>query len=248
MIPERFTIIPAIDLKDGQVVRLRQGLIDRPTVYQTDPAEVARSFAQDGAELIHVVDLDGAVAGVPRNLQAIQRIRQVTSCYIEFSGGLRTIESVREALSAGADFISIGSAAILDPDFLKRTCAELPGRVFGSLDIRDGQMVIKGWLEGSSLTATEGVRRFDEAGVTALIVTDVSRDGTEAGSNAEFFAEIARASNRPIIASGGVGDLDDVRALKRCFTDGVVGVIIGRALYERRFTLHEARAVADGGQ
>jgi phosphoribosylformimino-5-aminoimidazole carboxamide ribotide isomerase len=244
MILERFTVIPAIDLKEGQVVRLQQGAMERSTVYHTAPDHVARSFAQEGAELIHVVDLDGAVAGAPRNLEALRRIRRATSCYIEFSGGLRTIESVRQALSAGADFISIGSAAVLHLELLKKLCAELPGRVFGSLDLRDDRVVIKGWLEGSELAATDAVRRFEEAGVRALIVTDVARDGTEAGVNTTLFSTIARVSNRPVIASGGVGGLDSIRTVRRCFADGVVGVIVGRALYERRFTLGDALAVA----
>jgi phosphoribosylformimino-5-aminoimidazole carboxamide ribotide isomerase len=242
---ERFTVIPAIDLKNGEVVRLRQGDMSQSTVYGTDPATVARKFAQQGAELIHIVDLDGAIAGAPRNLDAIRRIRSATDCRIDVSGGLRTIESVREMSAAGADFLSIGSAAFLDPKFLARTCAEFPSQVFGSVDVRDGRPAIKGWVETSQLSINEAVERFQRAGVATLIVTDISRDGTQGGSNIAFFSEIARVSFIPLIASGGVATLDDIRALKCRFAEGIAGVIVGRALYERRFTLREAISAAN---
>jgi phosphoribosylformimino-5-aminoimidazole carboxamide ribotide isomerase len=241
---ERFTVIPAIDLKSGQVVRLRQGDMGVPTVYGGDPAIVARSFAAQGASLIHIVDLDGAIAGAPCNLDALRRIRAATDCQIEVSGGLRTIEAVRQVAAAGADFISIGSAAVLDPELLTQACAELPGRVFGSLDVREGRLAIKGWLQTSQLAIDEAITRFQQAGVAALIVTDISRDGTEQGSHVALFCEIAAISSLPVVASGGVANLDDIRALKRQFARGIAGVIAGRALYEQRFTLHEALSAA----
>jgi phosphoribosylformimino-5-aminoimidazole carboxamide ribotide isomerase len=243
---ERFTIIPAIDLKSGEVVRLQQGDMARATFYGSDPAFVAQSFAEQGAELIHVVDLDGAIAGAPRNLDAMRKIRAATKCQIDFSGGLRTIESIRQVTAAGADFISIGSAALLNPRLLKQACAELPGRVLGSVDVRDGRLALKGWVEISELPINEAIGRFQLAGVAALIITDVSRDGTQKGSNVAFFAELASSGRMPVIASGGVGTLEDIRALRRRFADGIAGVIVGRALYERRFTLREALAAADG--
>ena len=242
---ERFTVIPAIDLKNGEVVRLRQGDMAHSTVYGTDPATVAWNFAEQGAELIHIVDLDGAIAGAPRNLVAIRKIRAATNCRIDASGGLRTIESVREVAAAGADFISIGSAAFLDPALLTRACAELPGRVLGSVDVRDGKLAIKGWLETSKLTIAQAIERFQNAGVAALIVTDTSRDGTQDGPNIALFSEVASTSDAPLVASGGVASLDDIRALKRHFRSGIAGVIVGRALYERRFTLSEALSAAN---
>jgi len=242
---ERFTVIPAIDLKSGEVVRLRQGDMAHSTVYGNDPAIVARSFEEEGAELIHIVDLDGAILGAPRHLDALRKISAATNCRIEVSGGLRTIESVRNVVTAGADFISIGSAAFLEPQLLTRACAEFPGRVFGSVDIRDGRLAIKGWVETSQLTVNEAIDRFQQAGVAALIVTDVTRDGTQGGSNIALFSEIARTRPTRLIASGGVGSLDDIRALRGQFANGIAGVIIGRALYERRFTLSEALAAAD---
>jgi len=241
---ERFTVIPAIDLKNGEVVRLRQGDMARSTVYGTDPATVARNFAEQGAELIHIVDLDGAIAGAPRNLEAIRKIRAATNCRID-AGGLRSIESVRELAAAGADFISIGSAAFLDPELLTRACAELPGRVFGSVDLRHGRLAIKGWVETSTLTITQAIERFQNAGVAALIVTDTSRDGMQGGPDLTLFCEVASTSHTPLVASGGVASLDDIRALKRQFRSGIAGVIVGRALYEQRFTLTEALSAAN---
>jgi phosphoribosylformimino-5-aminoimidazole carboxamide ribotide isomerase len=241
---ERFTVIPAIDLKNGQVVRLRQGDMTSATVYGSDPAAAAQNFEQQGAELIHVVDLDGAIAGVPCNLDAIRKIRRAANCRLDVSGGLRTIDSVRQLAGAGADFISIGSAAFLNPDLLARASSELPGRVFGSIDVRDGRLAIKGWVETSELTIMQAIERFQQAGVAALIVTDISRDGIQAGPNIRLLAEVANISRTPLIASGGIASLDEVRALSRQFRSGIGGVIVGRALYEQRFTLSEAISAA----
>ncbi|MBV8454293.1 MAG: 1-(5-phosphoribosyl)-5-[(5-phosphoribosylamino)methylideneamino]imidazole-4-carboxamide isomerase [Deltaproteobacteria bacterium] len=238
-------IIPAIDLKNGEVVRLRQGDMARSTVYGSDPAAAAWNFAEQGAELIHVVDLDGAIAGTPRNLDVIRKIRSAANCRIEVSGGLRTIESVREIAAAGADFISIGSAAFLNPELLPRACTELPGRVFGSVDVREGRLAIRGWVETSEMTIAQAIERFQQAGVAALIVTDISRDGTQDGPNMTLLFEVASKSQTPLIASGGVASLDDIRTLSRQFQSGIAGVIIGRAIYERRFTLSEALSAAD---
>ncbi len=240
---ERFTVIPAVDLKGGQVVRLLRGDMSRVTVYGADPAAVARRFEEQGARLIHVVDLDGAVAGAPRNLDAIKAIRQVVGCAIDLGGGIRTIAAVRDAFATGVDRVSIGSAAILNPGLLSAACAEFPGRIFGSLDGRDGRMAIKGWVETSELTIEAAADRFREAGVAAIAVTDISRDGAETGVDTARMAEIAQHSRLPVIASGGVSSLDDIRALARRFSDGVVGVIVGRALYEGRFDLSGALSI-----
>jgi phosphoribosylformimino-5-aminoimidazole carboxamide ribotide isomerase len=242
---ERFLVIPAIDLKAGEVVRLHQGDMGRSTSYDSDPASVARSFTEQGAQLIHIVDLDGAIAGAPRNLDAIRKIRSSTSCLIDVSGGLRTIESVRSVVGIGADFVSIGSAAFLNPELLTSACAEIPGRVFGSVDIREGRLAIKGWVETSQLTTFEAVERCENAGAAGLIVTDISRDGTQEGANVALFSQIASRCRIPLIASGGVAALNDIRTLKRQFAQGLAGVIIGRALYERRFTLAEALSAAN---
>jgi len=240
---KQFTVIPAIDLKGGEVVRLMHGEMARATVYSRDPATVAREFEAEGAELIHVVDLDGAIAGEPRNLDAIRAIRDAVKCRVDVSGGLRTIESVRSAFASGASYVSIGSAAILNPDLLKQACAGFPNRVIGSVDARDGRLAIKGWIEKSELTVEDAIERFKDAGVVAVTVTDIARDGAETGIDANRMAALATRGVK-VIASGGIARLDDVRVLAGRLNDGVVGVVVGRALYERRFTLAQAIAAA----
>jgi len=243
---EQFTVIPSIDLKGGQVVRLLHGDMNRATVYGAEPGVTARRFEEAGAELIHIVDLDGAIAGAPQNLDAIAKIRVAVKCAIDVSGGLRTLEAIRATFASGADRVSIGSAAILNPELLRRACTEFPGRIFGSIDIRDGRLAVKGWVETSALTVAEAAERFRTAGVGAAIVTDIARDGAQAGVDAARMEEIAKAVRIPVIASGGVASLDDIRALRPRFEAGVVGVVVGRALYEGNFSLGDAIAVATG--
>jgi phosphoribosylformimino-5-aminoimidazole carboxamide ribotide isomerase len=239
---EKFTVIPSIDLKSGEVVRLLRGEMDRVTVYGQDPAATARAFESEGAQIIHVVDLDGAVASAPRNLEAIRAIRAAVGCALDVSGGLRTVESVRAAIEAGADYVSIGSAAILNPSMLAEACREHPGRIFGSLDVREGRLAIKGWRETSQIVVADALERFQQVGVAAVILTDVSRDGSQSGVDIEMYEAVARSSETPVIASGGVARIDDVIALSRLFSRGIAGVITGRALYEGSFTLSQAIA------
>jgi len=240
----RFAVIPAIDLKGGKVVRLLRGEMSRATVYDDDPAATARRFEREGAELIHIVDLDGAVAGAPQNLEAIRAIRDAVACRLDVSGGLRSLDSIRAAIAAGADFVSLGSAAFLEPQVMVESCAEFPSRIFGSIDARNGYFAIRGWVETSQLTVDEALSRFREAGAAAIVLTDIARDGTEAGANATMFSRLAEKAGIPLIASGGVATLDDIRTLARNFDAGVAGVISGRALYEGRFSLAEAIAAA----
>jgi phosphoribosylformimino-5-aminoimidazole carboxamide ribotide isomerase len=242
LIFKRFTVIPAIDLKDGKVVRLMRGEMNQATTYSEDPTATARLFEQGGADLLHVVDLDGAVAGEPRNRTAISAIRRAVNCRLDVSGGLRSIESVRQTIAAGSDFVSIGSAAFLNPELVKHACEEFPGRVIGSVDARDGRLAVKGWVETSRLSVLEAIVRFRSAGVAAVTLTDITRDGTQTGADAALFAAIAAQAGVPLIASGGVATLDDLRALARLFDSGVVGAITGRALYEGRFSLGDAIA------
>ncbi len=243
---EKFTVIPSIDLKGGQVVRLLRGDMSKATVYGAHPAETARQFEEAGAELIHIVDLDGAIAGAPRNIEAIAQIRASVKCAIDVSGGLRTIEAVRAAFATGADRVSIGSAALLNPGLVRDACAEFPEKIFGSIDIRDGKLAIKGWVETSQLTVAEAAGRFRNAGVAAAIVTDIARDGAQVGVDSARIEELAKAVGIPVIASGGVASLDDIRALRTRFETGVVGVVVGRALYEGNFSLRDALAAAVG--
>ena len=241
---DHFTVIPSIDLKGGEVVRLLRGDMNRATVYGSDPAAAARAFEAAGAELIHIVDLDGAIAGTPRNLASVRAIRTAVRCRLDVSGGLRTLDSLSVVIDAGANVVSIGSAAFLNPTLIADACVRYPGRIFGSLDVRNGKLAIKGWVETSELTIAEAAIRFREAGVAAVIVTDISRDGTESGANVAMFAEAARLARVPVIASGGVASLDDLRTLKALFHEGVVGAITGRALYEGRFSLADALSAA----
>ena len=243
---EKFTVIPSIDLKGGQVVRLLRGDMSRSTVYGADPGETARRFEESGAELIHIVDLDGAIAGAPRNVEAIAQIRAAVKCAIDVSGGLRTIEAVRTTFAAGADRVSIGSAALLNPGLVRDACAEFPRKIFGSIDVRDGRLAIKGWVETSQLTVAEAAERFRAANVAAAIVTDIARDGAQVGVDAARIEELARLVRLPVIASGGVASLEDIRALRTRFEAGVVGVVVGRALYEENFSLRDALGAAVG--
>lgn len=241
---EKFTVIPAIDLKQGQVVRLLHGDMSRATVYGADPAETARRFEEQGAELIHIVDLDGAIAGEPRNVEAIASIRAAAKCEIDVSGGLRTIEAVRATFARGSDRVSLGSAALLRPELLRQACAEFPGRVFGSLDVRDGKLAVKGWVETSQVSLADTAERLRAAGVSAAIVTDIARDGAQTGIDPSRIIQIVYTVRLPVIASGGVASLDDIRALSMNFGAGIIGVVVGRALYQRNFSLAEAIALA----
>jgi phosphoribosylformimino-5-aminoimidazole carboxamide ribotide isomerase len=241
---DSFRLIPAIDLKDGKVVRLLQGDMNRATVYGDDPAAVAHSFEQAGARMIHVVDLDGAIAGAPRNLSAVGAIRAATRCEIDVSGGIRTVDAARRIFDAGADRIAIGSAAFLDQALLFELCRLFPLRGFGSLDVRGGRLAIKGWVETAPLAVDEAAAIFKRAGVAALIYTDIARDGTTAGVDCARHERMALQTGMPVIASGGVATLEDIRSLRARFNHGIAGAITGRALYEGRFTLAEALAAA----
>jgi phosphoribosylformimino-5-aminoimidazole carboxamide ribotide isomerase len=243
---EKFTVIPAIDLKGGQVVRLLHGDMNQSTVYGSDPGETARRFEDAGAELIHIVDLDGAIAGTPRNINAIAQIRAAVRCAIDVSGGMRTIEAVRTAFAAGADYVSIGSAALLNPELVRHACEEFPEKIFGSIDVRDGMLAVKGWVETSQLTVAQAAQRFRTAGVAAAIVTDIARDGAQVGVDAARMEEIATTVRIPVIASGGVANLADIGSLAKRFEAGVVGVVVGRALYEGNFSLSDALNASKG--
>lgn len=223
-------------------MRLLRGDMAQATVYGKDPATIARRFEHEGAELIHIVDLDGAIAGEPRNLDAVRAIRDAVGCKLDVSGGLRSMASVRQTFACGANYVSLGSVAFLDPALLNEACREFRGCIFGSLDLRNGRLAIRGWVETSKLTVAEAVLRFRDAGVAALIVTDTARDGTETGANITLFSEVARVAKLPVIASGGLATLDDLKALSTLFSHGIVGAITGRAIYEGRFTLSEAHS------
>ena len=233
-------ILPAIDLLGGQVVRLRQGAFEDPTVYGTDPGEVAARFREAGAERLHVVDLDGARAGRPVNLEALGRIAAVGVPF-EVGGGLRTLDDVGAVLALGASLAVLGTAAVARLELVAAACARFPGRIVCGIDAKGGEVAVAGWREGTGLTASLVARRVREAGVRLVEYTDVARDGMLTGVDAAGAARLAREAEVDVVASGGVASLDDVRA---CKAAGVFGLIIGKALYERRIDLEEALLLA----
>lgn len=237
-------IIPAIDIKDGRCVRLYQGEMEKDTVYYESPVEAAKHWVEQGAELIHVVDLNGAVEGRPVHKQEVAAICMGFGVPVELGGGLRSFEAIEESLALGVERVVLGTAAYEDPDFLRAVCKRFPGKIVVGIDARDGRIAIKGWKEDTSMDAVELAERCQEDGASRIIYTDISRDGTSLGVNAEEMLRIARAVTIPIIASGGVASLDDIRRLKALENDGVEGAIVGRALYSGAFTLREAIEVS----
>jgi len=237
-------IIPAIDIKDGQCVRLYQGEMDKETIYFESPVEAAKHWVEEGAELLHVVDLNGAVEGRPVHKLEVAAICMGFSVLVEMGGGLRSLEAVEEALATGVERVVVGTAAYEDRDFLRAVCKKFPGKIVVGIDAREGRVAVKGWKETTSMDAVELAKRCEEDGASRIIYTDISRDGTSLGVNVEETVRLARAVKIPIIASGGVASLDDIRRLKGREKDRVEGVIVGRALYSGAFTLREAIAVS----
>ncbi|ACG71990.1 histidine biosynthesis protein [Anaeromyxobacter sp. K] len=236
-------VIPAIDLIGGEVVRLEKGDFARKTVYARDPAEKAAELVRDGASLIHVVDLDGAKAGWPVNLDAVRAICAVPGAEVELGGGLRSLPDIEKVLELGVRYVVLGTAAVERLDLVRQACARFPGRVRSGIDARNGEVKIAGWLEGTGLGAAEVARRVKEAGVGLVEYTDVGRDGMFTGVDAEGAARLQAEAGVQVVASGGVAGLDDVRA---CRAAGLAGVIVGKALYEGRIALAEAvRAAAE---
>ncbi|HKA32089.1 MAG TPA: 1-(5-phosphoribosyl)-5-[(5-phosphoribosylamino)methylideneamino]imidazole-4-carboxamide isomerase, partial [Candidatus Binatia bacterium] len=224
-------VIPAIDLKDGRCVRLFQGKMDKETVYFAEPLEAAKHWAAEGAELIHVVDLNGAVEGRPVHTREIAAICKNISVPVELGGGLRSLAAVAEAFALGVARAIIGTAAYDNPELLREACQEFPGKIVVGIDARGGKVAVKGWMETTALDAVELARRVESDGASRVIYTDIARDGTREGVNVEETRRVAQAVNIPVIASGGVATLDDIRRLKAIEKDGVEGVIVGRALY-----------------
>lgn len=233
-------IIPAIDLSHGQVVRLRQGDMAERTVYSSDPAAVARRFQDEGAEILHVVDLDGAMAGEPRNLSALEAIARAVDIPIQFGGGMRTIEAMEQALNIGVRWIILGTAALTGRPLLGEAINSFGDAVIVALDARDGRVAIEGWQKTSSVDVVDLAREVEAMGVRRLLCTDISTDGMLRGPNLAGLRRIAEAVQVPIIASGGVSSVDHVRALRGLEPLGIIGVVVGRALYEGRLSLPEA--------
>jgi phosphoribosylformimino-5-aminoimidazole carboxamide ribotide isomerase len=240
-------ILPAIDLRQGRCVRLLKGQFDQETVYGTDPAAMAQKWADLGAEWIHLVDLDGSLDKKPVNLEAILAIRQRVTAQLELGGGIRDIDTIAFYLGQGIDRIILGTAALREPELVGRAAARFPDRIAVGIDARGDQVVVEGWTESTGHGYLDLARRFEGLGVGAIIYTDVDRDGARTGPNLERTAALARAVAIPVIASGGIKDLDDIRALLPLEADGVVGAITGRAIYEGSLDYTAARALAASG-
>ncbi len=233
-------LFPAIDLKEGLAVRLEQGDMARATVFHRDPASQARAFEQQGFEYLHIVDLDGAFAGKPMNAAAVDRILETVSIPVQLGGGVRNTATVESWLDKGVTRVVIGTAAVRDPPFVKQAARDYPGRVAVGLDARDGKVAVEGWAETSELSALEIVRRFEDAGVAAIVYTDIARDGMLQGLNLDATVALADTISIPVIASGGLASIEDIKALLEPRAKILAGAIAGRALYDGRLDTAEA--------
>jgi len=236
-------LFPAIDLKDGKCVRLRQGEMDRATVFNEDPASQARSFEEQGFEWLHVVDLNGAFEGQPVNAGAVQSVIDAVHIPMQLGGGIRDLDTIVTWLEKGIDRVILGTAAVRDPALVREASRDFPGCIAVGIDARDGKVAVEGWAETSEITALDLARRFEDAGVAAIIYTDIARDGVLAGLNLEAITALARAISIPVIASGGLASIDDVHALLRPEHARLEGAIAGRALYDGRLDPGEALAL-----
>jgi phosphoribosylformimino-5-aminoimidazole carboxamide ribotide isomerase len=240
---EAMILFPAIDLKDGKCVRLRQGEMQQATVFNTDPVAQAQSFEAQGFEWLHVVDLDGAFAGRPVNAEAVEAIVKTVNIPVQLGGGIRDLDTIVAWLEKGVVRVILGTAAVRNPKLVCKAAHELSGCIAVGIDARDGKVAVEGWSETSEMTALELAHRFEDVGVAAIIYTDIARDGELAGLNLAATASLARATSIPVIASGGLASLDDVRALIHPDYARLEGVIAGRALYDGRLDAAEALAL-----
>lgn len=236
-------LFPAIDLKDGQCVRLKLGEMDQATVFNDDPAAQALAFERQGFEYLHIVDLNGAFAGRPVNAAAVDAILKAITIPAQLGGGIRDLATIETWLAKGIRRVILGTIAVRNPDLVREACRLFPGRVAVGIDAKGGKVAVEGWAETSELTAIALARRFEDAGVTAIIYTDIDRDGVLAGLNLASTVELARAVKIPVIASGGLASIDDIRALTRPENRLLEGAISGRALYDGRIDPREALAV-----
>ncbi len=238
-------VIPAIDLSEGQVVRLERGEMAKRTVYSDDPAAMARQWEAHGAGRMHVVDLDGAIAGRPVNLEALRAICEAIEIPVDMGGGLRTLDDIETVLALGVRWVLLGTSALTSPEVLEAAIARFGDAVCVSVDARDGRVAIEGWVETSDISALEFARRVEAMGVREIVHTDISRDGMLTGPNLPALREIAENTSLRIIAAGGVKSLDDIRALKELEPLGVIGAISGRAIYTGDLPLREAVEIAE---
>ena len=239
-------IIPAIDLKDGACVRLRQGLMDDSTVYGDDPVQMASRWVEAGCRRLHLVDLNGAFDGKPINGDAVTSIAKAyPDLPIQIGGGIRNLETIEHYIKAGVNYLIIGTKAVKEPEFVTEACKAFPGHIIVGLDAKDGLVATDGWAEVSDIKATELAKRFEQDGVESIVYTDISRDGMMQGVNVEQTVTMAQASSIKVIASGGVTNMDDIKALQALAGEGILGAITGRAIYEGTLDVAAAQAYCD---
>jgi len=241
-------IIPAIDLKDGRCVRLKQGDMSTATVFSDDPVAMAQHWAAQGARRLHIVDLNGAVAGRPKNEKVIREMIAAVGeqVPIQVGGGIRDLDTIESYLDAGVTYIVIGTAAVKNPGFLSDACYAFPGHIIAGLDAKDGKVAVEGWSKLTGHDVVDLAKKYEEYGIEALIYTDIGRDGMMSGVNIDATLRLAQATKTPIIASGGLNSVEDIQAVcTRLVPEGVIGAIAGRALYEGKLELKSAQAVAD---
>ncbi len=239
------TIYPAIDLYEGKVVRLTKGDFAQKTVYSDFPEEMAEKWQKGGAKWIHVVDLEGAKTGILKNLKAVEAMRRKVKCWIQFGGGMRSLEAVEAAIAAGMDRVVIGTKA-LDGEFFRQALSRFGNRIAVGVDVKDGFVQTQGWLEASSVSLEDGIKMFNDNGVETLIYTDIQRDGMLQGPNLEKLGEVLRLSRSRIILSGGIGSIGDIEKASSINAANLDGIIVGKALYENKFTLEQALKAAGG--
>jgi len=241
-------IIPAIDLKDGRCVRLKQGDMSTATVFSDDPVAMAQHWAAQGARRLHIVDLNGAVAGRPKNEKVIREMIAAVGeqVPIQVGGGIRDLDTIESYLDAGVTYIVVGTAAVKNPGFLSDACYAFPGHIIAGLDAKDGKVAVEGWSKLTGHDVVDLAKKYEEYGIEALIYTDIGRDGMMSGVNIDATLRLAQATKTPIIASGGLNSVEDIQAVcTRLVPEGVIGAIAGRALYEGKLELKSAQAVAD---
>ena len=237
-------IIPAIDIQNGNCVRLRQGDFSRETIFNNSPLDIAEKWVKDGAQRLHIVDLDGARLGEPINIDLISRIcKTFPSIPVQIGGGIRDIETARKYINAGASFIIIGTKAVEDPNFVKDLCSEFHKKIIIGIDAKNGEVATEGWVSNSKVNAISLSKKFEDFGVSEIVYTDIEKDGMMGGLNIKATVDLAKAINIPVIASGGVSSNDDLKKIINYEKFGISGVIVGRALYENKINIKEAKEI-----